>query len=240
MSKNTVERDMVEQFFLDKVGPAIDRFMMEVRADALAAYSSDTLIAAGSSPFTLAGVKKRWTKVVDKLRTSVRRMFRSTATDMDPLYTMIDGLVLPSDVYSRTVEVLEKGAAARWSQNKLTTMLSPILNADPVTATLVVTIGTAVYGIVQQRRFTQNHVPYKKWLSLHDDRVRDTHREADGQIQLAQDAYTVGGAFLMYPCDPSGPIEETVNCRCVQNGCNERGNPVSDQTALDDWINLSV
>lgn len=239
MSKHTSERDMVEQFFHDKVYPAIQKFMVEVQSDALAAYSSDVMIAAGFAPFSLSAVTRRWAKVVDKLRTSVRKAFRHTARDMEPLYTMIDNLVLPSDVYSRTVDVLEKGAAARWSRDKLFEKLSPILNPDPVTASLVTTLGTAVYGIVQQRRFQQNRVPYKKWLSLHDDRVRDTHRAADGQIQISSEPFTVGGALLMFPCDPNGPIGETVNCRCIQLGCNEHGTYVSDETALNDWLNLT-
>lgn len=240
MSTNTVERDMVEQFFHDKVSPAMSKFMMDVRRDALAAYDSDTMVAAGFKPFTLSAVKKRWGKVADKLRTSLRRVFRHTATDMNPLFALIDGLLLPSDVYSRTVDVLEQGAAGKWSKDRLVNALAPVLNPDPAAAALVATIGTAVYGIVQQRRFAQNKVPYKKWLSLHDDRVRDTHRTADGQIQLASEPFTVGGALLMFPCDPNGPIGETVNCRCIQIGCNERGAPVADQTALDDWVNLSA
>lgn len=239
MSKHTVERDVVEQFVHEKIGPAVERFMVEVQSEALAAYDSGTVVAAGFNPFSLSAITKKWAKVTDRLRTTVRRMFRSTARDMDSLYALIDGLSLPSDVYNRTVNVLEKGAAARWSKNKLVDELGGVLNANPVTASLVTTIGTAVYGIVQQRRFQQNHVPYKKWLSLHDDRVRDTHRAADGQIQLADEPFTVGGALLMFPCDPNGPIGETVNCRCIQIGCNENGGMVADQTALETWLNLT-
>ena len=240
MSKNSIERDLVEQFVHDTVRPAVDRFMVEVQSDALAAYDSDVMVAAGFKPFTLAGVKKRWDRVVTKLTDTVRRLFRNTDKDMDPLYQMIDGLVLPSAVYNSTVDLLEKGAAAKWSKQKLAERLVPVLAAAPVASSLVNTLSTAVYGIVQQRRFRNNHVPYKKWLSLHDDRVRESHSAADGQIQLADEPYTVGGALLMFPCDPSGPVGETVNCRCVSIGCNARGNPVADQTALGEWLNLTA
>lgn len=240
MSKHTTERDLVEQFIRDNLAPAIDRFMVEVMSEALSAYDSGVIVAAGFNPFSLASITKKWAKVADKLRGTIRRMFRHSDRDMDDLYRLIDDLDLPSSVYSRTVDVLEKGAAARWTKDKLIDKLGNVLNSEPATASLVTTIGTAVYGIVQQRRFAQNHVPYKKWLSLHDDRVRDTHRLADGQIQLSHDPFTVGGALLMFPCDPKGPVGETVNCRCIQIGCNERGAPVADQTALDDWLNLSA
>jgi len=55
----------------------------------------------------------------------------------------------------------------------------------------------------------------KEWLSAHDERVRETHAEADGQRVGIDDAFSVGGAPLDYPGDPSGPPEEIINCRCT-------------------------
>jgi len=54
-----------------------------------------------------------------------------------------------------------------------------------------------------------------EWLSARDSAVRPTHAEADGQVSGINDAFEVGGARLEYPGDPSGPPEETINCRCV-------------------------
>ena len=53
------------------------------------------------------------------------------------------------------------------------------------------------------------------WLSSQDDRVRDTHAEADGQEVPIGEMFTVGGALLAYPGDPDGPDEEVINCRCT-------------------------
>jgi hypothetical protein len=53
--------------------------------------------------------------------------------------------------------------------------------------------------------------------------VRETHRDAGleygpggstGPIDV-DEAYIVGGHSLMFPRDPRGPAEETINCRCV-------------------------
>jgi len=55
----------------------------------------------------------------------------------------------------------------------------------------------------------------KQWLATEDERTRPTHRTADGQSRPLNEPFTVGVASLMYPGDPTGPAEETNNCRCT-------------------------
>jgi phage portal protein BeeE len=52
---------------------------------------------------------------------------------------------------------------------------------------------------------------FKVWLSAGDARVRDSHVQLDGDIKLVEDPFDNG---LQFPRDPSGPPEETINCRC--------------------------
>jgi SPP1 gp7 family putative phage head morphogenesis protein len=54
----------------------------------------------------------------------------------------------------------------------------------------------------------------KEWLAAEDDRTREDHAEADGQIVGLDEAFTVGGVQMMEPGDPSAPPEQTINCRC--------------------------
>jgi hypothetical protein len=59
----------------------------------------------------------------------------------------------------------------------------------------------------------------KWWLAVDDDRTRPDHAEAgrrygpDNPIPVDQ-AFIVGGERLMYPLDPNGSAEQTIQCRC--------------------------
>lgn len=60
----------------------------------------------------------------------------------------------------------------------------------------------------------------KYWLTAGDSRTRETHVLAgetydQAHAILEDEPYIVGGERLMYPLDPSGSPEETINCRCV-------------------------
>ena len=54
----------------------------------------------------------------------------------------------------------------------------------------------------------------KEWIASFDDRTRDTHSEADGQIVMANNPFLVGGQEMMFPGDPAGGAAEVINCRC--------------------------
>lgn len=54
----------------------------------------------------------------------------------------------------------------------------------------------------------------KRWVTRHDDRVRPTHRAAEGQTVPLASEFVVGGFVLAYPADPAGPAQETAGCRC--------------------------
>jgi hypothetical protein len=55
----------------------------------------------------------------------------------------------------------------------------------------------------------------KAWQTTNDQRARLEHREADGQTVAFSEPFTVGGASLAFPGDPSGPADLVINCRCA-------------------------
>ncbi|MDR2790229.1 MAG: phage head morphogenesis protein [Campylobacteraceae bacterium] len=55
----------------------------------------------------------------------------------------------------------------------------------------------------------------KEWVSPHDERVRKTHENANGQQVGMNEKFIVGGEELDYPGDPNGSAENVINCRCA-------------------------
>lgn len=53
------------------------------------------------------------------------------------------------------------------------------------------------------------------WVTHDDGRERLSHALADEQTIAAGQKFTVGGAKLSHPGDPSGPPKEIINCRCT-------------------------
>lgn len=56
-----------------------------------------------------------------------------------------------------------------------------------------------------------------EWVTAQDDRVRPTHRAANGQVRVIGQPFEVGNSLMLYPLDGSLGAEagEIVNCRCV-------------------------
>ena len=59
--------------------------------------------------------------------------------------------------------------------------------------------------------YNEMGVEYIQWSSAGDNRVRDIHRELDGEIIRMGDVFSNG---LHYPGDMMGSAKEIINCRC--------------------------
>lgn len=54
----------------------------------------------------------------------------------------------------------------------------------------------------------------KEWISADDERTREDHSLANGQIVGQDEAFDIGGEALMFPGDPAGSGGQVINCRC--------------------------
>lgn len=71
------------------------------------------------------------------------------------------------------------------------------------------------YGAAVQTEQDLGYALDKVWLTAHDDHVRTSHKQADGQRRPLLQPFLVGGFPLKYPGDKAGPPEEVINCRCA-------------------------
>ncbi len=55
-------------------------------------------------------------------------------------------------------------------------------------------------------------IEYTMWTTANDEKVRDSHMMADGEVRRMGIPFTTG---LIYPLQSGGPAEEVINCRCV-------------------------
>jgi uncharacterized protein with gpF-like domain len=55
----------------------------------------------------------------------------------------------------------------------------------------------------------------KEWISGEDERTREDHALANGQIAAKDVPFDIGGEALMYPGDPAGSAGQVINCRCA-------------------------
>ena len=72
----------------------------------------------------------------------------------------------------------------------------------------------------------------KQWITRNDARVRDAHRDTNGQLQLLDDPFDVDGTPMQYPGDPTAPAALTVNCRCIMRTAVAEGNRDVDQDEM--------
>jgi len=67
------------------------------------------------------------------------------------------------------------------------------------------------FDLIEDRDFK------KEWNAIMDSKTRETHAEADGQVQPLMSPFEVGDSLLMFPGDTSfdADFSEIANCRCA-------------------------
>jgi SPP1 gp7 family putative phage head morphogenesis protein len=55
-------------------------------------------------------------------------------------------------------------------------------------------------------------IEYTMWTTANDEKVRDSHMMADGEVRRIDTPFSMG---LLYPLQSGGPAEEIINCRCI-------------------------
>lgn len=136
-----------------------------------------------------------------------------------------------TDVWEEIRNSLEEGIASGESYKKLAERVRGEFNgmSKERSMRIAVTETSIAFESGRHDAMIQAGAEWKEWLSSGDERVRDTHRALDGTRMPMDEPFLVGGAPMMFPCDPNGPAAEVINCRCVHG-------PVDGPDGQDDIV----
>ena len=141
------------------------------------------------------------------------------------------GLELCKDINNTTKKKLRKalsesiteGEDLRNQVKKLIEVADGLFDDDKkVRATLIArTESCSTMNAGAMELYKAEGINYKEWISVQDDRTRDSHLLMDGTVIPVTDKFEVPattqteGAWMDYAGDPSAPAGQVVNCRCT-------------------------
>lgn len=124
-----------------------------------------------------------------------------------------------TDLWQRTRDQLVVGFQEGESIPQISKRVREVLASTETRARVIArteVISASNAGSIAQLRLLGEDAPAKKvWLATGDKRTRPSHRAANGQVVTLADTFTVGGARLDFPGDPTGPADEVIMCRCT-------------------------
>jgi uncharacterized protein with gpF-like domain len=237
------ERD--ESYLASVVGAGLRRWLDQARDAVMGPWRRHRMQPDPTAVFQVQGA---WNDEVETIMTNIGRIAMSAwseATDVPPVSRhafVVSQLAqtenflvrMPDEVYNlifaeindavnqgadneqvadRVDRVLEYSGSERWPSRARTVAQTEVTRAYGA--------GTLAGGIEQSR--VTGRVLQKRWDTEHDERVRVSHRQVDGQVRDLGMPFYVDGFPLMFPGDPMGPPETVINCRCDLMIMNERG-----------------
>lgn len=137
---------------------------------------------------------------------SLKRVLRDKRFDRSVLKAINSGEPIPADLRVKMV--------AAYRTRALRFRAEAIARSETITA-LHTAQEQAMEQAVQSGALDQTATTYI-WRSSHDKRVRDAHRELDGQRAKMGQPFQSSLGPIRYPGDPDASIENTINCRCFR------------------------
>lgn len=227
------------------VSAALRGWLAKARDVVMAPYH---LYKMQPDPTAIYSTQGDWNDEVDTILTTIGRIAMgawSQATDVPPVsrHAFVQASLaqtenflvrVPNETYDLVVAEISDGINAGENQEQLAQRVDRVLtytdserwpNRARVIARTETTraygAGTTAAGMEQSR--VTGRVLQKTWRTEHDERVRLSHKDADGQTVPIYMPFLVEGEALMFPGDPAGSPDNVINCRCDLTIKDEEG-----------------
>jgi uncharacterized protein with gpF-like domain len=232
----TDPRMAMEKSFAGKVFTALKTWLARVRTAVMSAWTKNR---QRPDPIAVAAETPLWTRLVQglmaELKLAADQGFSEVANAGKPLneqfieqqlaqsYRLMVGIPdevqaliqreindavnggdSPQRIAARVDALLDATGSARWTNRANVIATTEIHRAGQAG---IQAAGMAISRLESVRL-------NKKWISHRDERTRQAHRDADGQIVPLNSTFLVGNDSLLYPSDPTAPPETVINCRC--------------------------
>lgn len=218
-------REQTEAAFLDVMWGPMTSFLVYVVDAAMASLAAPAALTAAAPQQTLA-----WTTVRNRWYDTIRSIARLEPSLSDrSVMGLLENALLPADAYADVQAIMRQSVDEGWSEFKTKRALSARLiphrdkeeSARGYASRVRAAARTAATANVNrwvEAEVARTGGAYKRWVTMHDDRVREGHSAADGQEVPLGSPFVVDGEYLQYPGDPRGSAGNVVNCRCVVVG----------------------
>lgn len=240
-------REEIESHYLDVMWGPMTQFLSYVVDAALASLAAPAVLTAAAPQQTLA-----WTTVRNRWYDTIRSIARLEPSLSDrSVMGLLENAMLPSDAYADVQAIMRQSIEEGWSEFKTKRALSARLipqRGDDESARAYAsrvraaarTAATANVNRWVEAEVARTGGAYKRWVTMHDDRVREGHSAADGQEVPLGSPFVVDGEYLQYPGDPHGSPENVVNCRCIVVGSDGpfHAGSYAPRRTLDDEADL--
>lgn len=134
---------------------------------------------------------------------------------------------IPNEVHDLIVAEIMDGLSAGETAEQIAARVQRFLSVDEndhwrgraqIIATTEVTraanSGAFAAAMAVTESLPAGTVIMKRWNDSDDERVRITHQDVDEEERPLMQPFNVGGFFMLFPGDPTGPPQEVISCRC--------------------------
>lgn len=231
-----MSRESDENHLWQVVQDGLRRWLGRARAAIMAPWEQHRI---QPSPVAIFQTQSSWNDEVETILSELGKIsFRawSQATDvpvvsrhafvMSQLAQTENFLVrIPDEVYNLVFAAITDAVNAGKNTEGVAQAVNEVLkwtgseNWPHRARVIAITETTRAYGAgtlgagMEQSRVT-GKLLQKKWVTEQDEKVRMSHRGVD-QVTIPLTAmFPVGSVFMLYPGDPTAPVEEVAGCRC--------------------------